>query len=170
MRKPDIQHAVEASLEGRNKFLTGSGAILAYLILSIFTLPAYSSQLLGRSWFYLPEVVKMSTLGMYDTSGLVGVSLTILYALVTGITITNSYISLKAQDFSRIMDIGAFLPGVFVTGCASCGFGFLAALGFSGALATLPFGGNLIKAGGILVMAGLLHRSGDPKVCAIRDE
>jgi hypothetical protein len=170
MKKPNIQHAVEASLGGRNKLLTASSAVLAYLILAIFSLPAYSSQLLGRSWLYLPEVIRMTTLGIYDTTGAIGVALTGLYAIVTGITVTNTYTSLKLQNFSRIKDVVAFLPGMLVAGCASCGVGMLAAFGFSGLLAALPFGGNLIKAGGILVMTGLLHKSGDPKVCANPDK
>lgn len=169
MKKPNIQHAVEASLEGRNKFLTLSTAVLAYLILAIFSLPAYSSQLLGRSWMYLPEVIRMTTLGIYDTTGTVGVVLTVIYALITGITVTNTYTSLKLQNFSKIKDIGAFLPGMLVAGCASCGVGVLAAFGFSGLVAAMPFHGNLIKAGGILLMTGLLHRTGDPKICATQD-
>lgn len=166
MRKPRIQEAFEAALYGRQILLTGFGALLAYSILAFFSLPTYSSQLLGRSLTYFPEVMRMSTLGMLDTTGAIGLALTVTYSIITGVTLTNAYISLKQKSLSGIINLGAFLPGFLVAGCASCGVGLLAAFGFTGALAALPFNGNLVKLGGILVMAGLLHRSGNPKVCA----
>lgn len=170
MNRIGFQEAVHASLEGKQAILTVSSALLAYLLLAFFSLPTYSSQLLGRSWTYLPEIMRMTTLGITDTSGIIGLLLTIAYSAITGITVTNAYLSIKAQSFSKILDIGAFLPGFLVTGCASCGVGLLTVFGFTGALTILPFNGNLVKMMGILLMAGLLHRTGNPKTCAIPDE
>lgn len=166
MNKTGIRKAFEAALYGKQIFLTGLGALLAYSLLAFFSLPTYSSQLLGRSITYFPEVIKMATLGIMDTSGTIGLTLTVIYSIITGITLTNAYTSLKIRNFSSILNLGAFLPGFLVAGCASCGVGLLAVFGFTGVLAALPFGGNLVKLGGILVMTGLLHRSGNPKVCA----
>jgi hypothetical protein len=92
----------------------------------------------------------MASLGIMDTSGTIGLTLKVIYSIIA--------------------HPGAFLPGFLVAGCASCGVGLLAAFGFTGALAALPFNGNLVKLGGILVMTGLLHRSGNPKVCANPNE
>jgi hypothetical protein len=161
-----LQEAIKASLTGKRAFLTISGGLLAYFLLAFFSVPTYSSQLLSRSWTYLPEVMSTATIGMIETTGMIGLILTLTYSAITGITITNAYLSIRSQSFSRILDVGAFLPGLIVTGCASCGAGLLAVLGFTGALATLPFEGNLIKLGGILVMAGLLNHSGNPEICA----
>lgn len=164
--KTRIREAFEAALYGRQILLTGFGAFLAYSLLAFFSVPVYASQLLGRSMRYFPEVIRMSTLGILDTTGTVGLILTVIYSMITGVTLTNAYISLKQRSFSGILNLGAFLPGFLVAGCASCGVGLLASFGFAGALAALPFGGNLVKLGGILVMAGLLHRSGNPRICA----
>lgn len=170
MKKTGISEAFEAALYGRQILLTGLGAFLAYSLLAFFSVPTYSSQLLGRSLTYFPEMIRMASLGIMDTSGTIGLTLTVIYSIITGITLTNAYTSLKMRSFSSILNLGAFLPGFLVAGCASCGVGLLAAFGFTGALAALPFNGNLVKLGGILVMAGLLHRSGNPKVCANPNE
>lgn len=161
-----IQEAVKASFTGKEALLTVTGSFLAYTLLSIFSLPTYSSQLLGRSLAYFPDVMRTATIGMIDTTGMIGLILTLIYSVVTGITVTNAYLSVKAQSFSKLLDVGAFLPGFIVTGCASCGVGLLTAFGFTGVLAALPYSGNLVKLGGILVMAGLLNRSGNPRLCA----
>lgn len=168
--KLKIQEAVKASLKGKAAFITIGGSLLAYTLLALFSLPAYSSQLLGRSLTYFPNVIETATVGMIETSGMLGFALTVTYALITGITVTNAYLSFKARNFSRILDVGAFVPGFLIAGCASCGVGFLAAFGFTGLLAALPFDGNLVKLGGIAVMAGLLNRSGNPRICANPNE
>lgn len=161
-----IQEAIRASITGKPALITVSGSFLAYTLLAYFSVPTYASQLLGRSWTYLPEVISTATVGMIDTTGMIGLLLTLIYSIITGVTITNAYLSIKTQSFSRILDVGAFLPGFLVAGCASCGVGLLTAIGFTGVLAALPFNGNLVKLGGIIVMAGLLNRSGNPQICA----
>lgn len=161
-----IQEAVKASFTGKEALITASSSFLAYILLAFFSAPTYASQLLGRSWMYFPDVMETATTGMIATTGKIGLILTVTYSVITGVTITNAYLSVRSQSFSKILDVGAFLPGFIVTGCASCGVGFLAAFGFTGALAVLPFNGNLIKLGGILIMAVLLNRSGNPKICA----
>ncbi|MFC6730566.1 hypothetical protein ACFQDG_18090, partial [Natronoarchaeum mannanilyticum] len=52
-------------------------------------------------------------------------------------------------------------------GCASCGAGVLGALGFVGAMAALPFDGNLLRVGGIALLLFFLGRAGDPQTCSI---
>jgi hypothetical protein len=50
----------------------------------------------------------------------------------------------------------------------------LGLLGFAGAVAALPFHGNLLRVGGLLLLVGYLARAGDPRRCAVppdgRDE
>lgn len=54
-----------------------------------------------------------------------------------------------------------------VAGCASCGAGVLGALGFVGAMAALPFDGNLLRVGGIGLLLLFLGRAGDPRTCSV---
>lgn len=59
------------------------------------------------------------------------------------------------------------LPGVVAAGCASCGAGVLGALGFVGTMAALPYDGNLLRVGGIVLLLFFLGRAGDPRTCSI---
>ena len=162
-----LEEAFKASFTKKTLPITVLGSILAYIILVIFSFPTYMYQLLGRSLTYLPEVIFTSSLNIYDTAGLIGLPLTIIYAVLTGITLTNVTLSLKMQSFSSIKELGVFLPGFLVSGCASCGFGLLSFIGLTGVLATLPFSGNSVRLGGIIIMIGLLQKSGNPKTCSI---
>jgi len=45
--------------------------------------------------------------------------------------------------------------------------GVLGALGFVGAMAALPFDGNLLRVGGIALLLFFLGRAGDPRTCSI---
>jgi len=158
--------SVEASVEGRNTILTASASAAAYILLVVFSFPTYTFQLLGQSIYYLPEIMRMSTLNVIDTQGMVGLFLTIIYALLTGILLTNIYLSFNPRPLSGAMDFGAFLPGFLVSGCASCGVGILTVLGFSGIALALPFSGNLVLASGIAIMVFLIQRTGDPRTCS----
>lgn len=166
MKFRKLRRAIRNSLRLKNLPITLLGGATAYILLVIFSFPTYMYQLLGRSILYLPEVIAMSTYSILDTAGLIGLSLTIIYAALTGITLTNFYLNLKNQS-SDLKNLGAFLPGFLVSGCASCGVGLLPFIGFTGVLVSLPFSGNSIRVAGILLMLGLLQRSGDPETCSV---
>lgn len=163
----NLSRAVKGSLKGKNILVTLAGSIVAYIALVIFVYPAYTFQLLNRSLMYFPEVLRTSTISLFDTGGFIGLSLTLTYAALTGITLTNVYLSLKKHGLSEALNLGAFLPGFAVAGCAGCGVGLLAFLGFSGVVASLPFAGNLVKLGGVFLMLAILYRLGNTRTCSI---
>jgi hypothetical protein len=166
-RLEDFNSAVESSMEGRKIFLTLFSGLLAYSIMVLASFPAYTFQLLGRSVFYLPEALRMSSLHVMDSSGVLGLFLTAVYSMMLGVTVSILYTQLAMQSFTGVFDAVAFIPGVLVSGCAGCGAGILSLIGFSGVVALLPFSGNLARLGGIVLMAGLLARSGDPRQCGV---
>ena len=169
MKKTErIEQAVKKSLKGKALLLTALGGVTAYILLVIFSFPTYTFQLLGRDIMYFPEVVEMSTFYVLDNTGMIGLALTVIYAAMTGITLTNIVQGFKMNRFKGLSGI-VMIPGFLVSGCASCGVGLLAFLGFSGILGALPFAGNSVKAAGIILMLGILHRNGDPKTCTINE-
>lgn len=78
---------------------------------------------------------------------------------------TNTAIQLKRDRFN-LNSLGA-LPGFLAGGCASCGVGVLSILGFGGVLASMPFGGNLLRFSGVLLLIALIVRTGNPDTCKI---
>jgi hypothetical protein len=144
----------------------------ALLVLSAF--PAYSAQMLGAGVGYLDDALVALTANTYATVGPVGLSLVVSYAVVTGVAVTNVAGRVGAVGLSGTGGLSSAVPGLLASGCASCGAGVLGLLGFAGAVAALPFHGNLLRVGGLLLLVGYLARAGDPRRCAVppdgRDE
>lgn len=159
--------AVESAIEGRKVVLTFAAAFVSYSLMVLASFPSYSTQLIGRGLFYIPEAIRMSSLYVFDGSGYIGILLTLVYSILMGVTVSVFYTQLAMQSFSGFYDMVAFVPGVVVSGCAGCGAGILGLLGFSGVLTLLPFSGNLVRFGGIMIMVALLNRSGDPRECKV---
>jgi hypothetical protein len=66
----------------------------------------------------------------------------------------------------RLLAAGV-VPGFLAAGCASCGAGVLGVFGFFGTMAALPFEGNLLQLGGILMLLFFAGRTGNPQTCSI---
>lgn len=114
------------------------------------------------------------TVGLYVSAGWLGVALTILYAMLSGIAIVVVSGSIREsrngvgdEDRSSIGSLVGVTPGVLAAGCASCGAGFLSVVGLAGAYALVPFEGNLIRLLGIVVLLAALARTGDPRTCRV---
>ncbi|WP_435345826.1 hypothetical protein [Haloarchaeobius sp. HRN-SO-5] len=142
-------------------------SVLTYVFLVLSSFPEYSAQMLGAGATYLDDAVLALTANTYSTIGELGLGLVVVYSLVTGVALTNALGRLGQVGPSGTRGLASAVPGLLASGCASCGAGVLGLLGFAGAMATLPFHGNLLRAGGLVLLLGYLARAGDPRYCDV---
>ncbi|MFW5903761.1 MAG: hypothetical protein ACOCS7_03385 [Halolamina sp.] len=139
-------------------------AALAYGLLIASTDPAAAAHALSAGVGTLDEVLVTVTVGTYEAAGPLGLALTVAYALLAGVTVVTVGASV-AHGAGGLANLLGAAPGVVVAGCASCGAGLLPLLGAAGAYALFPFGGTLVRAGGVAVLLVALARTGDPRRC-----
>lgn len=170
-----LERHVERLLAALAYPLTSTGRVVVFAVTSVATyvllvlssFPAYSVQMLSAGVGYLDEALLALTANTYATIGTVGFALVVAYAVLTGVAITNALGRLRRIGVSRTSGIVSAAPGLLVSGCASCGAGVLGLLGFAGALATMPFHGNLLRVGGMVLLLAYLARAGDPRHCVV---
>lgn len=160
-----IQGVRGASRNWKRSLGTAFVGLSAFLLTVFSASPEYSVQMLmaGIEYWSFAFITRFS--GMYATSGLTGIGLTLIFSVLVGVTMTNTVVQLRLNRIN-LNSLGA-LPGFLAGGCASCGVGVLSLLGFGGVLASLPYEGNLLRAGGVLLLTVLLIRSGNPDTCSI---
>ncbi|WP_227738987.1 hypothetical protein [Halorientalis pallida] len=141
----------------RRTLVTVYVAAVIYCLLVLSTFPTYSAQLLGADIAYFDEAILALTANTYQTAGAVGLGLVCGYAIMTGIAVTAAVGRVRVAGSQNARRLSAVLPGLLASGCASCGAGLLGLVGLAGALATLPFDGNLLRLAGLL-LAGWLSR------------
>lgn len=147
--------------------IAGVSALFTYALLILSTFPQFTIQLLARNPRDVFYAVASLTRESYLSVGWLGLALVAAYALLTGVAVTNAVtLFRRARRRSASTALG-ILPGFLAAGCASCGAGVLGALGFVGAMAALPFEGNLLRLGGILLLLFFFGRTGDPRTCSI---
>lgn len=144
---------------------TALASFLAFSASVLSTNIGYSVQMLSSGPRYWPVAFNTRLFEVVMSSGLPGVFLTAVFSVLVGITMTNTFIQLKMNRISK--DALGALPGFLAGGCASCGVGVLSILGLGGVLTFLPFGGNLLKLGGVLLLLGLITRTGNPETCKL---
>ena len=150
----------------RTLAFAGSAAV-TYVVLVLSSFPAYSLQMLTADPRYLDEAVVALTANTYATVGAVGLTLVVAYAVLTGVAVTNAVGQVNRRGLAGTSGLSGVVPGLVASGCASCGAGLLGLLGFAGALTTLPFHGNLLRAGGLVLLGWYLARAGDPRYCTV---
>ena len=142
-------------------------AALTYVLLVASAFPTYTFQMIQTDVAYLDDAVLALTANTYTTAGWLGVSLVVVYAVLTGITVVVAGRQVRTRGLRQAGGLSSLLPGVVAAGCASCGAGLVGLLGAAGAVALLPFHGNLLRALGILLLVGYLATAGDPTVCRV---
>jgi hypothetical protein len=95
------------------------------------------------------------------------VAINIVYALLTGIALTNMVAQLRMLQVGSVSSVGGIIPGLFAAGCASCGPGLFAFLGVTGAITFIPFQEIVLRFAGIGIFLIFLGYSGDPRECRI---
>lgn len=164
--RTDLFDGLKAASSNKKRSLgTAFVGLFSFFLMVFSASPEYSTQMLlaGTQYWEIAFITRFS--GMYATSGLVGISLTLIFSALVGITMTNTLVQLRGNKLS--LDAIGALPGFLAGGCASCGVGVLSLLGFGGVLASLPFQGNLLRLGGISLLVALVVRTGDPDLCKI---
>jgi hypothetical protein len=152
---------------GRRALATGVVGVVTYVLLILSTFPEMSMQMLGAGLHWFDETLVLLTENTYATNGATGLGMIIVYAGLTGVSVVNTVGQVQTMGISSASDLVGVLPGLVASGCASCGAGLLGFLGFAGAMAALPFHGDLLRVGGIVLLLGFLARSGDPRQCAV---
>jgi hypothetical protein len=142
-------------------------AAVTFVVLILSTFPSMSVQMLGAGLHWFDDTLILLTQNTVATVGYSGFALMVLYAGLTGIAVVDTVASVRVDGVSNVSDATGVVPGLLASGCASCGAGVLGLLGFAGALAALPFHGDLLRLGGILLLLGFLARAGDPRRCRL---
>lgn len=165
-REKDLLEGLKGSISSKKRTISTTLIGLTAFLLTVFSAsPEYSAQMIaaGTDYWSIAFITRLS--GMYATSGAVGITLTAIFSILVGVTMTNTAVQLSMNKVS-IDSLGA-LPGFLAAGCASCGVGALSLLGLGGVLASMPFQGNLLRLGGVLLLTGLIIRTGNPDTCKI---
>lgn len=162
----DFRDGLKASISSKNRiFATSSVSLLVFVLTVLSGSPEYSYQMLTAGLNYWPAALSTRLIGLISTSGYIGLFFTALFSTLVGTTMTNTLIQFKRSKISTDM-IGS-LPGFLAGGCASCGVGVLSILGLGGVISSLPFQGNLLRFGGIVILVALIVRTGNPETCKI---
>lgn len=164
--KNDFYKGVSSALKSKRRV---SGTFLAGALTLFFTVlsshPEYSFQMLSSGLRNWPVAFISRFYGLIVTSGYEGAVLTVFFSGLVGVTVVNTFTQLGMNKIS-FDSLGA-VPGFLAGGCASCGVGLLSMLGLGGILASLPFQGNLLRLGGVLILVLLVIRTGDPEECEL---
>lgn len=139
---------------------------LFFVLLALSTAINYSIQMFSAGIEYWIPAVAFTIRGIYLNGGLTDVSLNIIYSLLVGVIMTNTYIQFRATGL-EVGNLSGIVPGMLVAGCAGCGVGLLSLVGLTGLVASLPFQGLGLKIGGMLLLAFFIGRIGNPEICAI---
>lgn len=163
----DLRGALVFPLTSDGRLLVAAVATLVtYVVVVLSSFPQFSLQVLSRNPADLPWSVAVLTREAYLGGGWTTIVLVVAYALLTGVAVTNAVQHVRQARSSGVSTVAGVVPGFLAAGCASCGAGVLGVLGFTGALASLPFGGDLLRLVGVLLLLVFLGRAGDPRVCS----
>jgi hypothetical protein len=164
----DLRDALGYPLTSDARLLvTAVVTVATYAVLVLSSFPQFSIQVLATDPTDVGYAVTALTREVYLTTGYLGLALVAAYTVLTGIAVTNALALVQRAHRRGASTIVGVLPGLLAAGCASCGAGVLGALGFVGAMAALPFDGNLLRLGGIALLLVFLGQAGDPRTCAV---
>lgn len=138
-----------------------------YVLLVMSTMPEFALQMLGDGLHWFEFVVVSLTENIYETDGWAGLGAIVLYAWLTGVAVVVAVGQLQIGSSSGVASLTGVAPALAASGCASCGAGLLAFLGFAGGISLLPFDGALLRVGGLLLLVYFIGRAGHPERCRL---
>jgi hypothetical protein len=163
----DFKKGVKAPFKSlKASLLTLSISSITFLGIALSSSIEYSVQMFSYGFSSGVTAVQTRIAGLYVNSGLVGIISVTLYSLLIGITLYNFTVQLKFSGV-KMRGLSGIGPGFVAAGCAGCGVGIMTLLGLGGILAILPFNGQLIRLGGILILIYYIAETGNPRSCSI---
>lgn len=163
----EILDHLKSSLKGKRIGLTVLASIFSFAILLFLSFPQYSIQMVSYGGIFPLYAITDLSFNILSKSGILGLNLTIVYSVLSGILITNLYVSLKVKGLKQIKFAGALGPGALVGACAACGVGLIPLLGIGLSAALMPFNGNLWRITGIAILLIAIKNIGDPDICEV---
>lgn len=151
-----------------NKWRTLSTLLISglfFILLALSTAINYSTQMFSAGLEYWVPAIIFTIKGFYLNGGITEVMLNILYSILVGVILINTYTEFKNVGL-KIENLSSIAPGILVAGCAGCGVGIASLIGLSGIIASLPFQGLGLKILGILIIIYFIGRIGNPMICA----
>lgn len=165
--KKNLKEGLTGSVSSWKRALgTLTAGFLAFSLTILSANPNYSWQMLnsGIEFWGIAFITRLS--GVLATSGYTGAVLTVLFSVLVGVSMTNTVTQLRMNKVN-LSSLGA-LPGFLAGGCASCGVGVLSLLGLGGVLASMPYQGNSLRLGAVILLIILVTRTGNPDTCKLK--
>lgn len=134
-------------------------SILGFVGFLALSSPIYSINMIMKG--YILYLFNELLWVLQDSSGIIGLILTILYSIAFGVVMFLTYKQIRVYN-RGIKNTLAVIPGVLMTGCVGCGTGVLGLIGAVGFNFALPFGGNSIRFIGIVLFLMIMGFIGDP--------
>jgi hypothetical protein len=165
--KRELTAGLKSAFEDRRKtFSTVLVSGLFFILLALSTAINYSSQMFSAGIEYWIPAIQFTIKGFYLNGGWTDIILNIIYSILVGVTITNTYTQFRASGL-EIGNLSGIAPGMLVAGCAGCGVGLLSLIGMTGKIAYMPFQGLGLKIAGMMLILYFIARIGNPKICSI---
>ncbi|PSG98576.1 MAG: hypothetical protein BRC29_00425 [Nanohaloarchaea archaeon SW_7_43_1] len=163
----DLKKGIKSGFNsGRKTALTVSISILFFILISLSTNIGYSTQMFSAGIEYWLPAISLSVTGLYLNGGVSEIILNLVYSVLIGIIVTNTYIQFRNSG-TRARNFSGIAPGFLIAGCAGCGIGLLNLTGLTGVVAVLPFQGTLIKLTGVILLIYFIADIGKPELCTI---
>lgn len=165
--KKDLRDGLTGSVANWKRAIgTLTVGFLAFSLTILSANPQYSWQMLNSGFEFWGIAFMTRLSGVLATSGYTGAFLTVLFSVLVGVSMTNTVIQLRMNKLD-LSSLGA-LPGFLAGGCASCGVGVLSLLGLGGVLASMPYQGNSLRLGAVILLAIMVTRTGNPDTCKLK--
>jgi len=163
----EIFQNLRHSINGKRFGLTALTSLISFSVLLFLSFPQYSMQMISYGGLFPLYAVRDLSINILSKAGYLGLGLTVIYAILSGVLVTNLYVSLKTKGLKQIKFVSALGPGALVGACAACGVGLLPLLGIGFSAVLMPFHGNLWRLTGIAILLVAINSIGNPDICEV---